>query len=250
MAENRKHAVIPPGYRLGPVEDDPADQTGPAQFGIGGLLMVQAGFAIFLTLLMATGIFAVFAIFVLTILLQWGSFRLRNVALRRTVFDLMAGVGMPILCLWYDPLLFHDDNPIRVLAYLLIGFQILALLSWSVYDALTARPSGLFAGMLSVGCVLAAAIGITMLPLSLIGLVFLIGLLGFTPFLTAYVFGRNARRAMRLSPDDSRRVHNTLFVLGVVLAIGVPTAVYATARDVLAELLRQVHFPHYWLGLG
>ena len=246
--DDQKHAVRPPGYRLGPVEDDAPDVRGPAQFGIRSLLIVQAAFAVFLALLMATGLFAVWLAFILTIVLQWGHFRIRNVALRHLVFDLMAGVALPVLCIWYDPIVFVGRGtellaPVRTPFYLLIVLEIVALLGWLAYDTLTNRPSGFFAGILIVGCVAATIVGLVMLPLTLIGLLVLIGILGLTPFLTAYVCGRNVRRAWRLTAEDSRRMHRLLFVVGVVLAIGVPMGLDMVFGDVVSAWIEHIPFP-------
>jgi len=198
--------------------------------------------------LMATGVLAVFLALVLTILLQWGGLRIRNVALRRVVFDLLAGIALPVLCIWYDPIVFIGGSwdflvSWRTPVYLLVALEIVALLGWLIYDTLTHRPSGLFAGMLAVGCAAATAVGVVILPMTLMGLLVLIGVLGLTPFLTAYVCGRNVCRALRLSPEDSRWIHGGLFVLGVALAVGVPLLLEATCGDVLGAWIERIPFP-------
>ncbi len=60
-------------------------------------------------------------------------------------------------------------------------------------------------GILLGGAVVAALIGVTIFPLSLIGLFLLAGTLGFTPFLTSLVLARNAARALARGNDDSPR---------------------------------------------
>ena len=77
----------------------------------------------------------------------------------------------------------------------------LAFVAWLWLRGYEKRGAGLLhgilAGALMTAAYLAAAIGIAILPMSIIGLVFIVGILGFTPFLTAFVYGRNAIAALR-----------------------------------------------------
>ncbi|NLE38001.1 MAG: hypothetical protein GX621_08255 [Pirellulaceae bacterium] len=226
MDETRLHTAVPEGYRLRPPPDEPLDVPGPVQFSIRSLLLLQTGLALFLFLFLATGVFSAFVAFVLTTLLQWGRFRIANVALRRLVFDVMAGIVLPLLCFWFDPFFARSQDPFRVQIYLFVVFQIVALAAWLLYEAVTSRPSAFFAGMLGFGALVAFIIGIVSLPITAMGIIIFVGVLGLTPFYTSYAFGRNARRAWRLPPTGCRQLRGLLFVLGFAMAFVAPWLIY------------------------
>jgi len=207
--------------------------------------VLQAVFAAFLALLMAIGMLAIVVALVATLAVQWSPLRLKNPALRRLVFDLLAGVALPVLCLWYAPIMFTENGFLggkeRVLVYLVIGFQMLALLGWLAFETATGRTSRIFAGILACGVLTASAIGTILFPLSLIGLIVIVGILGFTPLLTAYVFGRNMVRALGRPPNG--KLPTLSFLLGMAIAVGVPALVYVALGDVLHEALQRIPFP-------
>jgi hypothetical protein len=69
----------------------------------------------------------------------------------------------------------------------------------------------------------ASLLGLFLLPMSVIGLAMLIGILGFTPFVTAFVFSRNMVRAFRSSLERKCRVVGPV-LLGVALSCALPLA--------------------------
>jgi hypothetical protein len=83
------------------------------------------------------------------------------------------------------------------------------------------------AGALAGCTAVSLAIGVALLPVSIVGTLFLfLGLLGFSPFVTAFVFARNAWRAwaaaVRVNPQRNNLARAAL---GMLLAVGVPAAV-------------------------
>ena len=121
----------------------------------------------------------------------------------QVVFDLFLGAVAPILCLFMDPGIFRWGGlpgtsrltHFQIFAYLEIGICIAALIFYLV----TRRGSAILAGILYIGSAFSLAVGIIILPLTLVGIFMLIGFLGLTPFFTGYVFQRNARRCWRQS---------------------------------------------------
>ena len=99
---------------------------------------------------------------------------------RPSLVDILAGVGLPLICLAFDPIVFGDklDGGIlsryRFVAYFAIGTCMLSLLAWLVFR----RPAGLFVGLLGGGTLIALIVGIVLLPFSLMFLVIIIGALG------------------------------------------------------------------------
>jgi hypothetical protein len=128
-------------------------------------------------------------------------------------FDIACGFLLPLACLYFDPLVFRAGfgEPLMgrflVVSELAMGLALGSLAAWLLVE----RPSSLLAGFLAGGAVFAGLLGLVMLPYTLIGSIYLIGLLGFSPFVTAFVFGRNAARAYR----RSRRTRSRGWVLGV-----------------------------------
>lgn len=198
----------------------------PVQFSIRGLLVFQAVVAIFLVLLARAGIFGLLVAWVATIVLLTVRVSPRRLRLKRLGIDILGGLVLPPLCLAFDPGLLATHR-LAGLAYPAIGFQMLVLAAWLVVGPAHRGSSALAAGLLSVGALTAGIIGLLLLPLSLLGLLAMgIGLLGMTPFLTLYVFARNAVAAARHAAG--LRWRTTIVALGVLLAVAIPLAVHAT----------------------
>jgi hypothetical protein len=208
---------------------------GPIQFSLRSLLILQTICAVFFALLAKTGIFAVLAAFVATVVLMMVRVRPQHLRLKRLGVDLMGGLILPVLCLVFDPGLICQYKLV-ILAYPAIGLQMLVLVLWLLLGPVRPWFSALMAGLLMVGVLIAGGIGLAMLPLSLVGLLAMgIGLLGLTPFLTAYVFGRNAGKALRHTADF--KLGKCVLVVGIVIAIAVPVTLYVTCGQALTGLV-------------
>ncbi len=159
----------------------------------------------------------------------------------RPALTLALGVLLPVVCLALDPIVFRAsdgffsalDSPLlgayRVVGYSATAIGIASLLVWRVLR----RPAGLMVGLLAGGAAFALCLGVVLLPLTLIGLFFLVGALGFVPFGTAWVFARESRAAWRSA--GSRRVATGWAVAGFLAACGLPwalqTAVWSAVRS-------------------
>lgn len=117
----------------------------------------------------------------------------------RFLLDLLFGIVLPLGCLAFDPIVFRGGSrggmaaEYAVVGYTAAGLGMVSMLLWH----LVGRPAGLFAGLLAGGAAFALALGLVMLPLTLVGLFVCVGVFGLVPFGTAWVFARNARRAWR-----------------------------------------------------
>jgi hypothetical protein len=118
---------------------------------------------------------------------------------------------MPLVCFAFDPIVFRGSfepggaifKAYQVPAYVIAFGSIMALAAWLLWgDDLGQwkRPVGIVMG---IGAVFALVMAVVLFPYSVLGLLFLIGILGFTPFFTAIIYWRNAVRAMRRPPDRS-----------------------------------------------
>lgn len=150
----------------------------------------------------------------------WDRFPERRSRRQRTI-DWVFGIVMPIFCVLADPLVFRGEailGGFRTLAYCTMSVELAALLLWLLVGRWSGPLRGVFAGILLVGAATALLIGLVLLPFSFFGLLAFIGSLGFTPFLTAYVYIGNGVQAIRqIRASDKLNRHIPLVVTGVVL---------------------------------
>jgi hypothetical protein len=159
-------------------------------------------------------------------------------------FDIAFGLVVPVLCFAFDPIVFHGGaftdegvyHRFRLFAYAASAIEMATLACWLflVRQFPTwSRPAG---GVLAAGAFFSFAVGVAILPLSIIGLVFAgIGALGFIPFVTAIVYLRNARRALRLNRANApvRGGAAAAFAFGLALALGAPAVSQRVATRVV-----------------
>jgi hypothetical protein len=144
-------------------------------------------------------------------------------------FDLIFGIVAPVVCVLLDPAIFRPFaggswflRHLRLLAYLEIAISLAAL----AYYQLTNRASSFLAGALCGGAVFAFALGAAIFPMTLIGMLFLIGVFGLTPFFTSFVYLRNAVRCWRVcEARSSRPVGMVPAICGFILILAFPTGV-------------------------
>jgi hypothetical protein len=153
------------------------------------------------------------------------------------VFDIIFGVALPLLCIGCDLVYgFGLFNPRGLLSgylweynmycYFEIGIGVIAMTHYLCFH----RPSAVLAGILFAGAIFSLLIGILLLPLSIIGLLLVIGIFGFTPLVSAFVYFRNARRCRaqvcELS-SRSRATAITFVTTATVLIIPAIPEIYA-----------------------
>lgn len=114
----------------------------------------------------------------------------------------------------------------QLVVYLISTVEMGVFLVWRT---LRKRPNGLapvFAGALLAAGGFSGVIGLAILPLTIFGLIFLVGIFGFIPFFTAFVYLRSGVRALRVPLKDWRLSARLAgVVLGAALAIGLPNLV-------------------------
>jgi len=111
---------------------------------------------------------------------------------------------MPTACFAFDPLIFRDWNGNKGLlgdylpfAYLLSFTLVMANLAVLLFGEKFREFNIYLSGLFAVGGIVSLVIGVVLLPFSVIGLVFLIGILGFTPLFTSIVYLRNSARMFK-----------------------------------------------------
>lgn len=159
-------------------------------------------------------------------------------------FDLLVGVGLPLFCLLLDPIVFHSTlgwEPILgrycIVGYLATGIGVLSLSVWLHLK----RPAALLAGLLSGGAIFAFLLGVIILPSTLLGLLFGIGILGFSPFLVSFVFLRNASRAMSQAQlQDGSFRYNIPIAVGLLVSCAGPWTAQAVVVSQLSKVERML----------
>jgi hypothetical protein len=140
---------------------------------------------------------------------------------------------LPVVCLALDPIVFRSSGgpfggallgPYKVVGYSAAGLGMVSLGVWLIRR----RPAGLLAGLLAGGAAFALCMGVVMLPFSLLGLVFVVGALGFVPFGTAWAFAWQARSAWRAA--GAGRTVRRWAAVGFLVACGVPWVLHVGAR--------------------
>lgn len=120
-------------------------------------------------------------------------------------FDWIFGVILPVVCFFFDPIIFRtfSGTPLagqyKPFAYLLSFFSIISLMAFMIWGAKLKWLNGFLSGLFAAGAFVSLVVGIAMIPISLVGLIVLIGVLGFTPLFTFFVYWRNSVRAYKFT---------------------------------------------------
>ena len=165
-------------------------------------------------------------------------------------FDIAVGLALPILCLVFDPFVFRggflSERPLagqfQLFAYGFVAVEIIALAVWLALGSRAAEWCGVISGIMLTGALFSLIIGICLLPFSLVGLLFLlVGALGFTPFLTAFIYLRNARRALKAArPQMPRAGLFVTLLFGATLVVGAPAFVHWRLGNLIQHSLIEV----------
>lgn len=163
-------------------------------------------------------------------------------------FAAIVGIVAPVFCLVFDPFVFKGGDEhgaflgrFWVLGYSLIGLEFATLAAWLASRGRLGPLCGVAAGVLIGGALFAAAVGLLLLPLSLIGLLVVIGILGFTPYLTAYAYlhqGMLALEKARSRAGEARAAAG--LSLGLLLAFGLPVTAQMGVQRAWAAAIQAV----------
>ena len=164
------------------------------------------------------------------------------------VFDVIFGAIGPILCFVFDPIVFHSGfggPPLfpayQPIVYLFSGFEIALLCFWLIMGPGSELWNAMFGAALLCGGLFCLAIGCILLPFSAMGLMFGVGLFGFTPFLTALVYLRNGSRALRAKSYESSTITRLVGALcGCLFVLAVPTLLALEIRMTVSSSIDEI----------
>lgn len=161
-------------------------------------------------------------------------------------FDLWIGIALPLLCLLFDPIVFREGSmggPIltafAAACWTFMAVGVLTLFSLKFLRSGHAVLSGILTGTM----VYTLFLGAVLLPLSLIGLLFGIGLLGFSPFLVAFVLYRNAKRQWQISKTQAKQRQGLSFAIGLVAALLLPKLSQTMVDSRISSALLELQSP-------
>ncbi len=145
-------------------------------------------------------------------------------------FDWVFGIVLPVICFYFDPIVFtggFDGGGMlaayKPFAYVLTYVSIMSMMAWLIWGARLGWLNSAFAGLFAVGSLVSLAVGIFIAPISLLGLIVVIGALGFTPLFSAFVYLRNSTRAFRAGKDFLEGGLSTrTFALGAIFSAVIP----------------------------
>jgi len=123
---------------------------------------------------------------------------------RQRRFDWAFGVVLPTICVAADPIVFSSflgegDALLaryKIFAYLLSSVSIMAMAAWLLWGQRLGGLRPILGGLFMAGSAISLIVGLILLPFSLIGMLLLIGFLGFTPLFSSFVYLRNSVRAI------------------------------------------------------
>lgn len=163
------------------------------------------------------------------------------------VFDLTFGVIGPILCFVFDPIVFRSwffGPPLlpdyQTFTYLFSGLQIVLLGFWLLTGPGPQGLNRLIGGILFSGAAFCLIAGLVLAPFSLVGLIYGIGVFGFTPFLTALVYLRNSSRAFRSGSGPAGLARVMISVCGILLATGLPLLLSIEIHNALSHAVFEI----------
>jgi hypothetical protein len=169
---------------------------------------------------------------------RWGAGQLGEEVTRpQIVYDVLAGVIAPLLCFYFDPMVFRSSGigfsghvlvpEYQVAVYAFSAVQMVVLCLWLLSGGVFRSGNSVMAGVMICGAIFSGVVGLLLFPFSVFGLIYGIGVFGFTPFFTALVYLRNGQRAWRAGSGTPALFRTASLFLGVLLALTIPSILSA-----------------------
>lgn len=214
-AKNSPPEVPPPAQAQPPASD-------AIRFSLRELFIAITVIAALLGLLRMAGIFGAVLAFLATAgftCILYPKIRPHDVRSQQAMFDFLWGVGMPLVCLAFDPFMFKESDiapPFATAAslsvakihdhgfivYPFLGCQMLVMTVWLMLGSKAVRWAPFIGGFLASGLLFAGLVALALVIPASIGVFFLgIGLLGLTPVITTFSYGRQCHRASTFAGD-------------------------------------------------
>ncbi len=164
---------------------------------------------------------------------------------KQKIFDWIFGVVLPTACCFFDPLVFkgamsHNGailGEYKPFAYLISFSSIVLMMLFLLFGRKLKWFNGVLAGLFLVGSAISFIVGIVIFPLSLFGLIILIGILGFTPLFAAFVYFRNSIRAISFAETTTKDfLLFNLVAVSAIFSFVLPYVFYVNVETSLREM--------------
>ena len=162
-------------------------------------------------------------------------------------FDVLLGAVGPVLCFIFDPIVFRRGfvgAPLfpeyQTFTYLFSTAQVAVLCMWLIFKPRNEFCRSMIAAALIAGAFFCLIVACLLAPFSLMGLVFGIGIFGFIPFLTTFVYLRNSVRAFPFCSTQTISVSVTALTIGLLLALGLPVVLSLGIRAAVTNAVNEV----------
>jgi hypothetical protein len=158
------------------------------------------------------------------------------------VWDILFVAILPALCFVIDPVLFANgiagqpifSEAVQIATYICVA--VLILVFFISYLSIKSRILRLLiSGALISGATVALALGVILLPLSLFGLIVILGVLGFIPFFTASRFWKRFKEFKMkeiIQPDELM-----LIFLGCLIPFAPSLFVYKQGTTIRSQIM-------------
>jgi hypothetical protein len=161
-------------------------------------------------------------------------------------FDWTFGVVLPVACFLFDPIVFKSGDfsePLlgnfKPFAYLLSFVSVMSMMAFLIWGKKLKWLNAFLAGLFLVGGFISLGVGVVLFPFSVLGLIMLIGILGFTPLFSAFVFLRNSYRAgVSAKPFLDGKVLIHSLALTAILSIVIPSVANVRIKRALNRLTK------------
>lgn len=162
------------------------------------------------------------------------------------VFDWVFGVAMPVVCFAFDPIVFRNNwgghsllSWLKPSAYILSFVSIMAMMAWLIWGEKLKGFNAVLSGLFFLGGIVSFLIGLVLFPFSLIGLIVIVGILGFTPLFTSVIFLRNATRAFQTArPFISPKALLGTAILTAMFGLLIPATINVETNRFLKEIVK------------
>jgi len=167
------------------------------------------------------------------------------------VFDIAVGVIAPLLCFYFDPIIFKSSGfgfggpalfpEYQVVVYTFSALQMVVLCLWYLSGGAFRSWNPLIAGILICGGIFCGVVGLVLSPFSVFGMMLYgIGIFGFTPFFTSLVYLRNGVRAWRAGSNAPALFRTASLFLGILLVVIIPPILSAQLHSFVDNSLNTI----------
>lgn len=164
-----------------------------------------------------------------------------EVTSRQTVFDVLFGILVPVILLIFDPGVFKLTifSSIKIFSYAAICLGITVFITWLLLRE-KAQKVVIFIGIvLYFGGIFASLFGVILSFIGVLGIgysvssmfqspnrenliILMLGVLGFVPWFTAFVYYRNGKRALDIVIPIKPQISLTSLILAWIFILGIP----------------------------